>query len=87
MGISKQPYNFIQSRQFRNYWRSNFQDDLLLLNNIVDSEDTNIMWNCWKNVFQTIADKHAPLRLRKAKSTYAPWLTSTIKNAIYKEIF
>lgn len=87
LGICKQPYKLIQSRHFGNYCCSDFQDDLLLLNSIADSEDPNIMWNCWKNVFQTIADKHAPLRLRKAKSTYSPWLTSSIKNAIHNRDF
>ena len=33
----------------------------------------------WKNVFTSIADKHAPLRTRKVRSKHAPWLTNEIK--------
>ena len=37
------------------------------------------MWETWKNVFTSIADKHAPLRTRKVRSKHAPWLTNEIK--------
>jgi hypothetical protein len=36
-----------------------------------------------ERVFLQIADKHAPLRLRKVKSEYTPWLTNEIKNMSY----
>ena len=37
------------------------------------------MWETWKNVFTSIADKHAPLRTRKVRSKHTPWLTNEIK--------
>jgi hypothetical protein len=40
-----------------------------------------------ERVFLQIADKHAPLRLRKVKSEYTPWLTNEIKNMSYRRDF
>ena len=41
--------------------------------------DPNVMWLKWRNVFTSIAEKHAPLRTRKVRSQHTPWLTSEIK--------
>ena len=49
--------------------------------------DPNLAWHYWKGIFLQIADKHAPLRLRKVKSEYTPWLTNEIKNTSYHRDF
>ena len=41
--------------------------------------DPNVMWLKWRNVFTTIAEKHAPLRTRRVRSQHTQWLTSEIK--------
>ena len=45
--------------------------------------DPNLAWLRWKEIFLQIADKHAPLRLRKVKSEYTPWLTNEIESMSY----
>ena len=41
------------------------------------------MWESWKNICNVILEKHAPTRIRKVRSEYAPWLTSNIKKNMY----
>ena len=54
---------FIQDLS-RVYW-----DDL------VDYDDPNAIVDMWTIMFTSIIDKHAPLRKRKGKNTYSPWVT------------
>jgi hypothetical protein len=34
----------------------------------------------FKNIFNSVSDVHAPIRTRKVRSTYAPWLTTDIRH-------
>ena len=45
--------------------------------------DPNMAWQTWKEIFLEIADLHAPVRRRKVKSEYKPWLTNEIKTMSY----
>jgi hypothetical protein len=47
------------------------------------TSDPNEMWESWKNIFNMVLEKHAPTRIRKVRSEYAPWLTSNIKKSMY----
>ena len=45
-------------------------------------ENPNDIWNAWKNMFDSVADKRAPLRDRRVKDKHSPWLTSQIRKLI-----
>ena len=80
--INRLPPKIVESRSFKNYNKFAFRRDLYdALNsaNIEKELDPNKMWEIWKNVFTSIADKHAPLRTRKVRSKHTPWLTNEIK--------
>ena len=47
------------------------------------SNDPNALWNDFKIKFLSVADKHAPIRQRRVKSEYKPWLTNQIKQMSY----
>jgi hypothetical protein len=47
------------------------------------SNDPNALWNDFKTKFLSVADKHAPIRQRRVKSEYKPWLTNQIKQMSY----
>ena len=71
----------IESRQFKFFDSSAFIEDIkdtpfhfaTLLDN------PNEMWDVWKSLFLEVVNKHAPIRKRKVRSTYSPWLTPEIK--------
>ena len=51
------------------------------------TNDPDELWNEWKRIFLTVADKHAPPITRRVRSEYAPWITKDIKNMIHHRDF
>ena len=45
-------------------------------------KDPNILWEQFKTAFDQTSKIHAPTRLRKVRSEYAPWLNEQIKKAM-----
>jgi hypothetical protein len=84
LSIPKGKPKLIETRQFRHFNSTDFQSNLRqAFSNFNHYTDPNLAWLQWKEVFLQIADQHAPLRLRKVKSEYTPWLTNEIKNMSY----
>ena len=80
--INRSPPKIVESRSFKNYNKFAFRRVLFYTLNSMSIEkelDPNKTWETWKNVFTSIADKHAPLRTRKVRSKRTPWLTNEIK--------
>ena len=75
----------IESRALRNYCKENFQKDLQLNNwaSILEpmSDSANEMASAFQEIFEHLLNLHAPLKKRKVKNEYAPWITSDIKGA------
>ena len=73
----------VETRQFKNFNTGNFQQDLrqafgsVHLYNCTDPDGA---WHTWKMLFLGVADHHAPLKIRKVKSEYNPWMTNEIKS-------
>ncbi|CAB4022160.1 Hypothetical predicted protein [Paramuricea clavata] len=67
---------------------TNFNNDLSEVFSLpLDSAiltDPNALWDDFKNKFLSVADKHAPIRQRRVKSEYKPWLTNEIKQMSYR---
>ena len=83
--INRSPPKIAESRSFKYYNKFAFRRDLFYtLNsiNIGKELDPNKMWETWKNVFTSIADKHTPLTMPKVRSKHTPWLTNEIKKQI-----
>ena len=80
--INRSPPKIVESQSFKNYNKFAFRSYLFYALNSINIEkelDPNKMWETWKNVFTSIADKHAPLRTHKVRSKHTPWLTNEIK--------
>ena len=45
------------------------------------------MWDEWKHVFVSVADRHAPPINKKVRSEYAPYITNEIKNLMHRRDF
>ena len=43
------------------------------------TNDPNALWNQFRNAFNYVADVHAPIKTRRVRSTYTPWLNKNIK--------
>ena len=80
----------VEIRQFKNFNRQAFERDLnqaFAGSNVYHHNDPNEIWKVWKTIFLAIADKHAPLRHRKVRSNYNPWITAEIKNLSHHRDF
>ena len=79
----------IESRQFKNFDREAFIDDIketsFHLASLLD--DPNEMWEAWKSLFLEIVNKHAPIRKRKVKSKSSPWISPELRQKMKKRDF
>ena len=76
----------IESRALRNYCKENFQKDLQLINwaSILEpmSDNPSEMASTFQEILEHLLNFHAPLKKRKVKSEYAPWISSDIKRSM-----
>ena len=85
LSIPKESPKVILTRQYKNYNVNAFNYDLnAILNSYrITSDDPNQLCRDFKTKFFSIADKHAPIKQRRVKSEYKPWLTNEIKQLSY----
>ncbi len=70
----------VETWQFKHFNALRFQNDLSkACRAFFNFNDVNKAWETWKQIFLDIANQHAPLRLRRVKSEYGPWMTNEIK--------
>ncbi|CAB4042566.1 Hypothetical predicted protein, partial [Paramuricea clavata] len=88
LSIPKAPPKTVFTKHYQNYNVNQFNNDLSEVFSLpLDSAiltDPNALWNDFKNKFLSVADKHAPIRQRRVKSKYKPWLTNEIKQMSYR---
>ena len=86
----KEKPKIVETRQFKNFSSRAFERDLnqaFAGGDVYHHDDPNETWNVWKNIFLSVADKHAPLRQRKVRSIYNPWITTEIKQLSHRRDF
>ena len=81
--VKTQP-KLIESRNYKNYNPGHFNRDLdNLLNQYTwESNNPDVLWFQFKFVFNKVADIHVPLRSRKVRNKYTPWLNDYIRKQI-----
>ena len=81
---SNNKHKYITTRSFKNFNLDLFLKELESLpwENIeyLDSPDT--MWDVWKRLFTSVADKHAPPRTKRVRHKPSPWFTPVLKKLI-----
>ena len=77
--IEKSPKLF-ESRQLKWFNKEKFLEDLgqVYWEDLVDYDNPDAIVYLWTKMFTGILDKHAPLRKRKGKNTYSPWVTTDL---------
>ena len=81
---SKVDHREVTYRDFKHFNATKFLCDLrscpsftMICNNI------NTFWNYFKEEFLAVCNKHAPLRTRRLKSRYCPWISPDIVKLMY----
>ena len=78
--IMKEKPKLVETRQFEHFNAQQFQNDLCCaFSAFPNFNDVNNAWKTWKEIFLGIANQQAPLRHKRVKSKYSPWMTNEIK--------
>ena len=87
LSIPKAPPKIVFIRHYKNYDVNKFNNDLTEIFSLpLDPailNDPNALWYDFKTKFLSVPDKHAPIRQRRVRSEYKPWLTNEIKQMSY----
>ena len=81
---TKFKHRYITYRSFRKFNSSSFKEDLSQLpwETLADYSDPNLMWAKWKELFLTVANKHAPIKSGRVRNKNSPWINSEIRKLI-----
>ena len=84
VACQKETPKLIETRQFKHFNALRFQRELSeAFSRFPTFNDPNKAWETWKEIFLEIANKHTPLRQKRAKSEYFRWMTNEIKKQSY----
>ena len=82
--LKKKKPKIIESRSLSRYNKELFRNDLRQIDwsTILDplSENPNEMASAFQEIFELILDMHAPLKKRRVRGEFAPWLNQSIRN-------
>ena len=79
VSVPRDKPKIVERRNLKNYNINHFNSHIshLLRNSSWNHKDPTHLWIQFKNIFNY--DLHAPVKTRKVRSTYAPWLTTEIR--------
>ena len=85
-GIYNKDHSTITYRNFKHFDLHSFRADIRAQNwtDINNFNNPNDMWRVWKNTFNNVVGKHAPLRTRRVRSSKSPWITPKLKQNMHK---
>ena len=76
----------VESRNMKKYDKSLFEEDLKQIDwkTILDTctHDPSGMASTFQEIFNSVLDAHAPIKKRRVKKEFAPWLTPNIRKAM-----
>ena len=79
-GVPKIPPKKFEYRSFKNYNKSEFIKDLNQVpwSVVKGVENVDVAVFLWEKLFSEIANEHAPLKIKRAKGSKTPWVTSKL---------
>lgn len=86
--IDRGRHRLVTFRDFKNFDGASFLCDLQRCDSInnIDFNHTDVQehWACFKSDFMKLCDKHAPIKSRRLKPRFNPWIDSSIIRDMYK---
>lgn len=86
IGLHNKGHSTVTYRKFKQFNSMNFRSDICSQNwdSINTCNDPNDMWLAWKNIFLSVVDKHAPLRIKRVRAFKSPWITPLLKQRMHE---
>ena len=85
-GLSTIGHTTVTYRNFEHFDSECFRNDICSQNwdDINNYDNPNEMWRVWKNIFNNVVDRHAPLRSKRVRATKSPWVTKRLKQLMHQ---
>ena len=85
-GFSSRGHSTVTYRNFKNFNSTNFRNDMRQQNwdDILNYDDPNNMWHVWKDTFNNVAERHAPLQTKRVRVSKSPWITPELKQCMHE---
>ena len=84
VGLFSRGHTTVNYRNFKNFDVDKFRSDINTQNwdsiNMIDNP--NQMWLVWKTMFNSVVDRHAPLRKKRVRGIKSPWITADLKKSM-----
>ena len=86
ISLSESPTNIKTSGCFDIFEPVNFRNDLAMAPwyLVAAESDPNKLWGIWKQIFEYIADSHAPLKKKRVRGSSVPWITPELKHDMFE---
>ena len=81
ISLQRKKPKIVETRNLKNSYVDHFNNHIfyLLRDSTWNHRDPDILWAQFKDIFNHVSDIYAPIKTRKVRSTYAPWLTTQIR--------
>ena len=85
-GLPTKGHTTVTYRKFEHFDSACFRSDICSQNwnDINNYDNPNEMWHVWKNIFDYVVDRHAPLRSKRVRSSKSPWVTKRLKQLMHE---
>lgn len=80
-GLFIKDHSNVTYRKFKNFNPANFRHDISSQSweGIKAFDNSNLMWQVWKNTFIDVVDRPAPLCTRRVRISKSPWISAELK--------
>ena len=84
-GLFTKGHSTVTYRKFKNFDSASFRNDIWLQNwdEIRAHDNPNDMWHVWKNIFNSVVERHAPLCTKRIRASKSPWITPYLKQRMH----
>jgi hypothetical protein len=85
-GLSNKGHTTVTCRKFKNFDSACFRNNISSQNwdDINTYDNPNEMSHVWKNIFNNVVKRHAPLQLKRVQASKSPWITPRLKQCMHE---
>lgn len=86
IGIPNSRPRFIETRNYKHFNANSFLHDLKEIKwpNASTYSNVDTVWNNWRDLYLSVLQKHAPVRIIRTRNKPAPWISSSLKGLMVK---
>ena len=84
--IPKTTPKYVKYRSFKHFNYDNFLNDINQVpwDNFLMIGNPIVAWEKWHDLFMQIADRHSPMKTKRIRNSFSPWLSPVLKQHMYQ---